>query len=345
MKSVTDGWGAYNASMDVKASGGAKSTSSNLMWDMTLAWSPDFRDSETLPRLRNLGFTVVGLTIGTDRDGRPGPVRDSIAEIESLVARDERFMIIRSGQDVLIAQQTGKLGLELNFQGTRMLGGDVGQLQIFHALGVRHIGLVWNEANEAGGSSTDDDDRGLTSYGRSLIREMERVGMVADGAHAGYRTTMDAIEYSERPFIISHTNCHALDSSYKNALDDQMIACAKTGGVVGISGFGNYLGDPHATTESFFRHIDYAVELIGPEHVGLGLDYVTKPGKFWEMVGRSPHIWPGPDEGSMRPCRFMSHEQINGLQAMMIGHGYREDDVIGILGRNWLRVCLSCWGA
>lgn len=323
--------------------GAAARKSTSLIWDMTLPWNPAFRDAHTLPRLRALGLTVVGLTVGTDRDYSPEPVRRSIEEIERLVAVDERFLLVRCAADVQRAAEQGRLGLELNFQGTRMLGGDIGQLQVFHQMGVRHIGLVWNAANEAGGSSTDSSDAGLTPYGRRLIREMESLGIMVDGAHAGRRTTLDAIWHSDRPFIISHTNCRALDPSYKNASDAELTACAQTGGVVGISGFGSYLGDASAATTSLFQHIDHAATLIGAQHVGLGLDYVTNQPEFWAMVARSPHIWPGPHEGAMAPCRFVAHEQIQKLATMMRDHGYRPEDVAGILGGNWLRIAQACW--
>jgi membrane dipeptidase len=301
-----------------------------LIWDMTLAWNPVFRDQVTLPRLHALGVAVVGLTIGTDRTDTPDVALQTIAEIEALIVRDDRFMLIRSTDDVKQTRATGKLGVELNFQGIRPLGGRIELVEELYRRGVRHASLIWNNDNEAGGSSATTSDPGLTSYGRALIAEMERVGMIVDGAHAGYRTTMQAMEVATRPFIISHTNCHALEPSYKNIRDDQIVACAATGGVMGVSGFGAYLGD----------HI---AQRVGADHVGLGLDYVTKPDVFWKMVKDNPSMWPSPDGGPMAPCRFADHAQISDLADLMSLHGYSDCSVRGVLGENWLRVATKCW--
>ncbi|MGT2509597.1 dipeptidase [Cupriavidus basilensis] len=286
---------------------------------------------------------MVGLTIGTDRDDNPEPARRSIEELQSLTAVDDRFMVIRSVTEVEVARREKKLGIELNFQGTRLLGGSLEVLSEFAELGVRHVGLIWNEANEAGSSSTRGPDNGLTAHGKSLIHRMEREGIIVDGAHASERTTMDAIACCQKPFVISHTNCHALEPSYKNVKDHQIEACARTGGVLGISGFGTYLGDSQATTESLFRHIDHVAQLVGPKHVGLGLDFVTKPDVFWQMVLQAPSIWPGKNGGSMSPCRFASHEQLSELATTLHVHGYSAEDVDGIMGANWFRVARACW--
>lgn len=315
----------------------------SILWDMTLAWNPDFRDDETLPRLRSLGYTVVGLTVGTDRSDNPMPAHESITQIEQLVASDDRFMIIRAVDDVSLAKATGKLGLELNFQGTRMLAGDLQSIAEFQARGVRHIGLIWNDANDAGASSTGGTDDGLTVYGKQLVHEMEKSGIIVDGSHAGYRTTMDAIAVSTKPFIISHTNCYAIAASYKNVRDDQIKACAETGGVLGVSGFGTYLGDLEATTEAMYRHIDHISQLVGAAHVGIGLDYVTKQDVFWEMVRAAPHIWPDPHGGAMKRCRFFNHDLTSDLIRVLVRNGYSEPDVRGIVGENWLRVAKTCW--
>ncbi|OZI17094.1 dipeptidase [Bordetella genomosp. 7] len=316
---------------------------SPLIWDMTLAWNPVFRDDTTLPKLHALGVSVVGLTVGTDRTNTPEVALAAIDEIEALVARDDRFVIIRSVDDVDHARKLGKLGIELNFQGTRPLGGQLELLHMLHARGLRHVGLIWNETNDAGGSSTPPSDPGLTEYGRCLIAGLERVGIIVDGAHAGHRTTLDAIDASTRPFIISHTNCDAVAPSHKNIKDELIIACAATDGVMGISGFGTYLGDPAASTQALFRHIDHIVQLVGPRHAGLGLDYVTKPDLFWQMVAKAPEMWPAADGKGIEPCRFAEHAQLSELSAMMSRHGYDEPAIRGILGENWRRVCAECW--
>lgn len=186
-------------------------------------------------------------------------------------------------------------------------------------------------------------DEGLTGFGRELVREMNQVGIIVDGAHASYRTVMQAIEVCQAPFIISHTNVHALAPNYKNVTDDQIKACAATGGVIGISGLGYHLGDLSAQSATIFRQIDYTVNLVGPEHVGLGMDFVTNLPKFRGMVAANPGLWPDENGLTMRESEVAQPEQVHELIALMRDHGYPDLAVRQILGENWLRVAQACW--
>lgn len=315
-----------------------------IVWDMTLSWNRMFRDELTLPRFKAAGFDVVGLSVGADTADAPSIAEASIAAVHDTVARfPERYLIAYTPQDIRRAQREGKLALELNFQGTGPLAGSVQQVAHFHRLGVRHMGLVWNDQNLAGSSATRGVDRGLSAYGRQLVREMNRVGVIVDGAHASYRTTMDAMSICEAPFIVSHTNVYALAPAYKNLRDDQIDACAATGGVIGISGLGSYLDDLEATPQALFRQIDYVAQRVGSQHVGLGLDFVTDAPAFWKLVAAHPQIWPGPDGASMPESKFFEPEGIGPLRRLLLDAGYSEHDVAGIFGANWLRICDRCW--
>src|SRR5207244_1237923 len=99
-----------------------------------------------------------------------------------------------------------------------------------------------------------------------VIDEMARVGMIVCCSHTGHTTTMDVMEYSLKPVIISHSNPRAVHDHPRNVTDEAMRACAKTGGVVGLNGIGIFLGDNDISTETFVRHLDYVVQLIGPQH-------------------------------------------------------------------------------
>lgn len=317
---------------------------SPVVWDMTLSWNAMFRDAVTLPRYKAAGFDVVGLTIGSDRTVGANLVQQNIAAVLKTVSDyPGDFLVAHTTDDIRRAQRERKLALQLNFQGTGPLEGSLQRLTYFRDLGVRQMGLVWNDENLAGSSSTRGMDRGLTAFGRSLVKEMNRVGVIVDGAHASYRTTMEAMEVCEAPFIISHSNVNALASSYKNLECDQIRACAATGGVIGISGLGAYLGDLSATPEAMFRQIDHVAELVGVEHVGLGLDFVTDAPAFWKLVRANPQIWPGSKGGSMTESCFFEPEGIHPLRGLLIGAGYVEKEIEAIFGENWFRVCKSCW--
>lgn len=309
-----------------------------LIWDKTLSWNAWFRDDVTLPRLKAAGYTAVSLTVGGGSSDRAEAER-SLAAVHQMAEKNPHlYRVVRDIGDVEIAQRDNQLALELNFQGANALENRIAAVAEFHALGIRQIGLVWNADNELGCSSAGSHDSGLTATGCSFIREMNRVGMLVDGTHASYRTTMDAMEISEHPVIFSHGNVDAIRASYKNLKDDQIRRCAERGGVIGISGFGTYLDDLDAAPEAMFRQIDYVCEMVGAQHVGLGLDFVRDPAPLWEKVRAHPELWPDIEES-----RFFPPEDVAALNTLMERAGYSEEQIAGVLGENWKRVSAMVW--
>lgn len=309
-----------------------------MVWDKVLSWNAWFRDDVTLPRLRAAGYGVVGLTVGGGSGGRAATER-SIAAVQALVDREpDQYRLVRGIDDVEAAQRSGQLALELNLQGADPLEGRLEAVAELHALGIRQIGLVWNADNALGCSAMSATDHGLTDLGRSFVREMNRVGVLVDGSHAGRRTTLEAMEASEHPVVFSHANVAALRASPKNLDDDQIRLCAGRGGVIGVSGFGTYLDDRAAPVEAMFRQVDYLCERIGHRHVGLGLDFVRDPAPLWEKVRAHPELWPDVVES-----RFFPPEEVSGLEARMLRAGYTEAQVAAILGDNWKRVSAQVW--
>ena len=137
--------------------------------------------------------------------------------------------------------------------------------------------FAYNLNNEAGGGC-HDTDVGLTSFGRAVIRAMNNIGILIDCSHTGYRTTMEAMEASSHPVVFSHSNARTLCDHERNIKDDQALACAAGGGVVGVNGIGIFLGEDDIRTPALIQHIQYYVDLLGIEHVGIGLDYFCKMG-------------------------------------------------------------------
>lgn len=192
-----------------------------------------------------------------------------------------------------------------------------------------------------------DDDQGLTAYGRQIIDEMEQVGMVLCCSHVGQQTARDAIEYSHNPVIFSHSNPSAVYSHVRNIPNELMIACASRGGVVNINGVGMFLGKdaigrPDNSTDTFLRHVDYVAQLIGPEHVGIGLDYVfdlSDLGQYANELGVEfpPQVQHLDIYTQVEPERFP--EIAEGLLRL----GYHEVEVQGILGHNNLRIAREVW--
>jgi membrane dipeptidase len=168
--------------------------------------------------------------------------------------------------------------------------------------------------NNAAGSGCHDEDTGLTDFGRRVIDEMNRVGMVVDCSHSGFKTTMAAMERSTAPVVFSHSNAKALVDHGRNITDAQIKACAETGGVVGINGVNLFLGEDEASPAAVARHAAHVAELTGWEHVGLSLDFAPEvesggaagaDDSFAEMIERNPHYWPKSPSG-----KFMKEHNI-----------------------------------
>jgi membrane dipeptidase len=205
--------------------------------------------------------------------------------------------------------------------------------------------FAYNLDNAAGGGC-HDGDAGLTAFGRAAIGEMNRVGMLVDCSHCSLRTSLEAMEASSAPVIFSHSNARALHPHGRNITDEQMRACARTGGVIGINGIGLFLGDPAGSTEAMARHVAHAAEVAGPAHVGLGLDY------DWDRAWQAPdaaltvdmRFWP-PGAGYEEQARFAhaAPEQLPALAELLLARGFSEAEVKGVLGGNFLRVAQQVW--
>jgi membrane dipeptidase len=319
---------------------------SAVVWDMTLPWVTGYIHPEILPRFRKAGITLTSLTIASDPHLGPDfAVRNMAAVRRYAAAHADSFVVIDTVDDVLEAKADGKLALTFNLQGTNPVAGDIALVDTFFRLGVRHMLLAYNKRNFVADGCAERTDSGLSRVGVSLVQEMNRVGMLVDGTHSGYRSTMEAIDISTKPFIFSHCNAHAVYPHYRNIRDDQIKACAATGGVIGVNGLGAFLDEGgEATSAAMFRHLNHMVSLVGPEHVGLGLDYVRDTDMFWNHVESDPNTWPPPFDKPHVRSRFGQPEQVRELTAIMAGHGYADDQILDILGRNFMRVCRAVRG-
>lgn len=313
-----------------------------LVWDNTLPWGPGYADDETLPRFHAAGVDLISLTVMGPEAGLEGTMRQ-IARVRAYVATQaDRLSLCGSADEIVAVKSAGRLGLVLNLQDTAMLDGRLDMIQLYYDLGVRHMLLAYNARNAVGDGCAERTDGGLSRWGLRVVEEMSRIGMWVDGAHTGHRTTMEAMEAHKGPFIFSHCNAHAVYPHYRNIRDDQIRACAASGGVVGLNGLGEFLNDHYATSASVFRHMDHMVQLVGARHVGLGLDHVSDTARFWSWVRDNPDVWPPPPEPRTGSA-FAQPEQVLELVELMLRAGYGDEAVRGILGANWLRLAKEVW--
>jgi membrane dipeptidase len=296
---------------------------------------------EGLQRWRGSGIDYLSINVGYDVTPWTLAV-EAVSQYRGWIrAHDDAVLQVAGVEDVHRARREGKLAVTFDLEGMDALNGDPGMVEVYYRLGVRQMLFAYNRNNAAGGGC-HDEDRGLTPFGREVIREMNRVGMLVDGSHCGHRTTMEAMEASAAPVIFSHSNARRLCDHERNIRDDQIRACAATGGVIAVTGVGRFLGPRGPVVEHLVEHIDYMVELVGPEHVGFGMDSVLEATAPGQPFRRSRAYWPEaqyPDTGS----GYVAPEAVPRLTQALLDRGYGEGHVRGILGENFLRVAARVW--
>jgi membrane dipeptidase len=309
------------------------------VWDMTLPWLQEQQEMETLARFRRAGFTFVSASA----EDFP-PTFDGVIQLvqrfrEVARAAADWLVVGSSLAEIDAGRRAGKLVVGLNIQDTIQLGTDLSRVEALHAIGVRHMLLAYNVRNFVADGCAEMADAGLSNFGRQVVREMGRVGMVVDCSHTGRRSTLEAIELSEGAPVFSHSNVYAVCRHIRNIHDDQIRACAARDGVIGITGIGAFLGDVEAKPETVFRHLDYVATLVGPRHVGLGLDYVRNIAEAWEAVrAQKDTAWPDPTGTQLYEGACFQPEQLGELVGIMLSHGYSRDVIKGILGANFRRI-------
>ena len=315
-----------------------------LVWDMVYPVEPWCgNDYDKLERYRAAGFDLVSLCLAGDNHNISEGIQRIAAARAQVLAHPDRYVLVTSVTDIARARREEKLALAFHLEGTRCFERNLDIIECYYALGVRHTLLAFNQANSVGGGCAETGDAGLSNFGVSVLRKLEEVGMLVDLSHTGYRTTMDAMERATRPCVFTHSMVHALNPHFRNLRDDQIRACARTGGLVGMSGSSEYIGEASCSNEAILRHIDYVAELVGPRHVGLGLDLVFDADALNRWIRQRPDEWPQARDPAWPGFRYATPEQVPALTELMLQRGYQEKDIRGVLGDNWLRVCGQVW--
>ena len=311
-----------------------------LVWDNHAGFEPEpDEDLTALERWRGAGVDYLSVNVCYDRRPWEDAFRALSAYRAWVMAHPEGFVLAATVDDVRRAKADAKMAVAFDIEGMGALNQDVGMVDVFYRLGVRQMLFAYNLNNAAGGGC-HDKDTGLTDFGRAVIAEMNRVGMLIDCSHSGYRTTMEAMEASAAPVIFSHSNSRRLCDHERNIVDEQIVACAATGGLVGVTGIGAFLGAGGATVEGLLRHIDYMSEMIGPERVGIGLDYALHDDAL--DVGRDAKFWPAHIYGK-GDIGYLEPEAFPRITEALLAGGYSDDQARGILGENFLRVADEVW--
>ncbi|MDS0257620.1 dipeptidase [Thermoplasmatales archaeon AK] len=253
--------------------------------------------------------------------------------------------------DITEAHKTGRLAVIPHLEGAGMIENDLDRIDILFGLGVRCIGLVYSEANYLGSGFKEKRDGGLTDFGHDAVERFNKVGMTIDLAHVGDLTSLEAIEASRKPCLITHAGCRSLWNTKRMKNDEVLKALAEKGGVLGIE------AAPHTTIspdhplhslESVMDHFERAVGIIGIDHVGFGPDTM-----FGDHVGMH-HLFSRElgIKAALSSVKYQEVEFVDGLEnpsdfpnivAWLVKNGYSDNEIGKVMGGNVIRVLKETW--
>lgn len=303
------------------------------------------RDSFTSLQKAGVGGVVVtcGFWEGTVES------LDSLGAWRDLVRENaDVATIATTPEEVTAAADAGKVGVILGFQNANLFEGRIRFVELFAELGVRVVQLTYNNQNELAGSCYEAEDSGLARFGKEVVREMNRVGMLVDCSHVGNRSTLDAIEAADKPIAVTHANADSLFPHRRNKSDDVLRALGQSGGVIGCAAYRNITGDEYcASIEAWCTMVARTVEIAGIDSVAIGTDRshnFTAPDYAWMRMGRWTR---GVDYGAASAARpgkapppewFQTVEDMNVIPNGLRSVGFSEEEVGKITHGNWLRL-------
>ena len=319
------------------------------------ATCPLARMTDKIDWWRAGGATAIAPTV-TGMYGNARVGFEQIGGWHRYVRERDDTVLVRQAADIERAKAEGKLGLILHCQGTALIEDEIDLVDSYYEAGLRIVQLCYNRKNLVGDGAGERTDSGLSHFGVRLVERLNALGMVVDCAHTGHRTSMDAVEVSSAPVIVSHANARAVQDNGRNIEDELIKAIAGSGGVVGTVGFPPFLSwDGQPTIDRFIDDIAYKADLVGIDHTGIGIDYyqgqhpveddATALARYEGMVRDG--VW-RPEEYPPPPYKFPkgieTPQTLETLTEALIRRQFSEEEIRKIWGLNWMRVYREVWG-
>jgi len=312
--------------------------------------------------LRESGCTAINCTVFGTKDCNSYAMRNLI-DYYSAVRYDKNLMFIFEPDDILNAKKQGKVGVIIGAQSCDfILHNDIeASVQAHHMMGLRMMCIAYNHRSFAADGCYTGTNAGITNDGRKMIRAMQKYGITVDLSHVGELSTLEAMDMSERPVVFSHSNPRGLFEHPRNVTDEQARKCAATGGVVGVTSYPVTMwdGEHFPTIDKFCDCVDYFVNLIGIDHVGIGIDSNATIGAYEhrkivyfsklirEQQGKDSLAYKSFDAGrgclAECPEGLMNMANIVNITDHLLKRGYHKEEIQKILGLNWLRVFRESW--
>jgi len=309
-------------------------------------WGP-----ETFAEMRKAGLTAANCTCSVWEG-----FDDTMANLARFLTwfREYPDLIrqVESVEDIAAARAAGQTGVIFGFQNTSALDGRLSNLEIFHKVGVRVVQLTYNYQNEIGtGCYEASGDGGLTEFGKAVVAEMNRLGILIDLSHVGLATSEDVLAESSSPLAITHTAPAGLHAHPRNKPDGLLRRIAENGGVVGITPLSWFLpGGEDSTLADYFDALEYAIDLVGEDHVAVGTDITEGHGRAfldWTMRNRGdgPALVDVGDvaDGFPMPAGLERIADVGRLADRLSERGWASRRIDKVLGGNWLRLFGEVW--
>ncbi len=260
-------------------------------------------------RMKDLALQFY--TVGGDSPlfiGGSDPLTGTLRRLEHVrtaVESHTDFIIVETAADLDLVTSGARKGLVLTIEGGAPVGsGDLTILRTLHRLGLRSINMLWFRANALGDGLGESRGGGLTGFGREVLAESCRLGILPDVSQASERTTDDIIEASTIPVLASHSNARAVRDEARNLSDDQIRAIAATGGLIGLNGFPRLVGPGEPDLDQLIDHLVHIADLVGPDYVCFGLNIIPASMDTGPGAGRTV---PGSASHSVGAARAMRH--------------------------------------
>ncbi|MCW2701946.1 MAG: peptidase renal dipeptidase [Blastococcus sp.] len=315
------------------------SATAPIVLDATSALIQRPRDlQKQLPSLREGGVDVVSATVSSVEDfPTVAGILSAWADRDAWSATGARQ--VRDVADARAVKAADQIGVILHAQGLNAIGSDVSLLDMYAAFGVRVAQLTYNTRNLLAEGCLEPANAGLSEAGRKAVRRLNALGVAVDISHTGEASSAEILRVSDRPVVASHSNARALCDSPRNLSDALIRGVAASGGVIGLAAFPAFVAKENPTVAHLAEHAAYMADLVGAEHVGMGLDFAESGDDESfayddRYYPRPPWIW---------PTGLESSAGVPNLAQALRDKGFSTDEIHGILGENFMRVFGQVW--